>query len=82
MFFRSLALFIFTLFGSGPLFLERIDELQTRYLEVCAEPLEQCVAHAFLSIMQKSSHKTRAGVQIDPRLSRKDLVNYTGTTLY
>ena len=62
--------------------LERIDELQTRYLELCAEPVDQRLARALLRIMRKSSHKTRTGVQIDFRLSRKDLADYTGTTLY
>jgi len=62
--------------------LDRIDELQTRYLELCSEPVEQRVARALLRIMRKSSHKTSTGVQIDFRLSRKDLADYTGTTLY
>ena len=62
--------------------LDRIDELQTRYLELCAEQVEQRVARALLRIMRKSSHKISTGVQIDFRLSRKDLADYTGTTLY
>ena len=62
--------------------LDRIDELQTRYLELCAEQVEQRVARALLRIMRKSSHETSTGVQIDFRLSRKDLADYTGTTQY
>ncbi len=62
--------------------IDRIDELQTRYLELYAEQVEQRVARALLRIMRKASHETGRGVQIDFRLSRKDLADYTGTTLY
>ena len=62
--------------------IDRIDELQTRYLELCAEQVEQRVARSLLRIMKQSGRKTNEGILIDFRLSRQELANYTGTTLY
>jgi CRP-like cAMP-binding protein len=62
--------------------IDRIDELQTRYLELCAEQVEQRVARALLRIMKQSGRKTRDGILIDFRLSRQELADYTGTTMY
>lgn len=62
--------------------IDRIDELQTRYLELFAEQVEQRVARALLRIMKQSGRKTNDGVLIDFRLSRQELADYTGTTLY
>lgn len=62
--------------------IERIDDLQTRYLEFVAEQVEQRIARALLRIMKQSGRKTNEGILIDFRLSRQDLANYTGTTLY
>ncbi len=62
--------------------IERLDEMQSRYLEVCAERVEQRIAHALLRIMRKSGRKIDAGVLIDFGLSRQDLADYTGTTPY
>ena len=62
--------------------IDRIDELQTRYLELCAEQVEQRVARALLRIMKQSGRKTNDGILIDFRLSRQELADYTGTTLY
>jgi CRP-like cAMP-binding protein len=62
--------------------IDRIDELQTRYLEFFAEQVEQRVARALLRIMKQSGRKTNDGVLIDFRLSRQELADYTGTTLY
>lgn len=62
--------------------IERIDELQTRYLEFYAERVEQRIAHALLRIMKQTGIKTSDGILIDLRLSRQELAEYTGTTLY
>lgn len=62
--------------------IDRIDELQTRYLELFAEQVEQRVARALLRIMKQSGRKTNDGILIDFRLSRHELADYTGTTLY
>ncbi|MFZ0614068.1 MAG: Crp/Fnr family transcriptional regulator [Desulfobacterales bacterium] len=62
--------------------IERIDELQTRYLELVAEQVGQRVARALLRIMKQSGRKTSDGILIDMRLGRQELADYTGTTLY
>jgi CRP-like cAMP-binding protein len=61
---------------------DRLDDIQNRYLELCAERVEQRIARTILRIMKKSGRKTDEGVLIDIRLSRQDLADYTGTTLY
>jgi CRP-like cAMP-binding protein len=61
---------------------ERLDDIQSRYLELCVERAEQRIARALLRIMKQSGRKTDKGILIDFRLSRQDLADYTGTTLY
>jgi len=61
---------------------ERLDELQSRYLEMSAERVEQRIAKALLRIMTQSGRKTDEGILIDFRHSRQDLADYTGTTLF
>jgi len=62
--------------------IDRIEDLQDRYLELCAEQVEQRIARALLRIMQQSGRKTDEGIAIDFRLSRQELAEYTGTTHY
>ena len=61
---------------------ERLEDIQSRYLELQIERVEQRVARALLRIMRQSGCKTEEGILIDFRLSRQDLADYTGTTLY
>ena len=61
---------------------ERLDDIQSRYLELQTERVEQRIARALLRIMKQSGRKTDQGILIDFRLSRHDLADYTGTTLY
>lgn len=61
---------------------ERLDEIQTRYLELQTERVGQRLARALLRIMKHSGCKTDQGIVIDFRLSRQDLADYIGTTLY
>lgn len=61
---------------------ERLDDIQSRYLELRAERVEQRIARALLRIMRQSARKTDEGILIDFRLSRQNLADYTGTTLY
>lgn len=60
----------------------RLDDIQTRYLELQAEQVDRRVARTLLRIMAQSGRKTDEGVAIDFRLSRQELADYTGTTLY
>ncbi|MBW1782705.1 MAG: Crp/Fnr family transcriptional regulator [Deltaproteobacteria bacterium] len=61
---------------------ERLDDVQTRYLELQAERVERRIAHALLRIMRESGRRIDTGILIDFRLSRQDLADYAGTTLY
>ncbi len=62
--------------------LDRLEDMQKRYLELCSERVEQRIARALLRIMRRSGRKTHEGVLIDFRFSRQDLADYTGATLY
>ena len=61
---------------------ERLDDIQNRYLELHAERVEQRIAKTLLRFMSQSGRKLEKGVLIDFRLSRQDLADYAGTTLY
>ncbi|MFO7599928.1 MAG: Crp/Fnr family transcriptional regulator [Candidatus Desulfacyla sp.] len=61
---------------------ERLDDMQGRYLELYAERVERRIGHAVLRIMRQSGRRIDTGILIDFRLSRQDLADYTGTTLY
>ncbi len=60
----------------------RLDELQDRYLELRAEQVERRIARSLLRIMRQSGRRQGGDIAIDFRLSRQDLADYTGTTLY
>lgn len=62
--------------------IDRIEELQNRYMELAAEQVERRIARALLRIMRQSGRKTSEGIEIEFKLSRQDLADYTGTTLY
>lgn len=61
---------------------DRLDDVQNRYLELYAEQVEQRIARALLRLMQQAGRKTDEGILIDLRLSRQELAEYAGTTLY
>lgn len=60
----------------------RLEDIQSRYLEIHVERVEQRVARALLRMMKQFGRDTGGGILIDFRLSRQDLADYTGTTLY
>lgn len=62
--------------------LERLDDVQHRYLELCTERVDQRIARSLLRLMRRAGSKTRDGVQIDISLSRQNIADYSGTTLY
>lgn len=62
--------------------LDRLHEIQTRYLELYTEQVEQRLARNLLRIMQHAGRKTAAGIDIDLPLSRQELADYSGTTLF
>ena len=62
--------------------LERIDDMQQRYLEICTEHVDQRIARSLLRIMRRAGVKTSEGISIDIPLSRQNIADYSGTTLY
>jgi CRP-like cAMP-binding protein len=60
----------------------RLHELQQRYRELATERVERRVARAVLRLARQAGRKTEAGILIDLPLSRQDLAEMTGTTLY
>ena len=62
--------------------LARIDEVQQRYLEVCTEQVDQRIARSLLRLMRSAGSKSQNGILIEIPLSRQNIADYTGTTLY
>jgi CRP/FNR family transcriptional regulator, nitrogen oxide reductase regulator len=59
-----------------------VVEFQDRYRELATERVERRLARALLRLVTQSGRKTSEGVLIDLPLSRQDLAEMTGTTLY
>lgn len=60
----------------------RFHDLQQRYLELATERVERRVARALLRLARHTGRKVEQGVLLDLPLSRQDLGEMTGTTLY
>jgi len=60
----------------------RYQEMQDRYRELATERVERRVARALLRLLRQTGRKVEEGVLIDFPLSREDLAELTGTTLY
>jgi len=60
----------------------RLRDLRERYRELATERVERRVAHALIRLAGQAGWKTEDGVLIDMPLSRQDLAEMTGTTLY
>ncbi len=62
--------------------IKRLNELQNRFLELKTEHLEQRIARTLLRLMKRGGKKVHEGVLIDFPLSRQDIAEFSGTTLY
>jgi CRP-like cAMP-binding protein len=60
----------------------RWHELEERFRELATERVERRVAQALLRLVRQAGRKVDQGVLIDLPLSRQDLAEMTGTTLY
>jgi CRP-like cAMP-binding protein len=60
----------------------RFHELQNRYRELATERVEQRVARALLRLARQAGKRTEDGILLDLPLTRQDLAEMTGTTLY
>jgi CRP-like cAMP-binding protein len=61
---------------------EQVRELQDRYVELSTERVERRVARTLIRLTRSAGRKVSEGVLIDISLSRQDLAEMTGTTLY
>jgi CRP/FNR family transcriptional regulator, nitrogen oxide reductase regulator len=62
--------------------LHRMDDVQNRYLELCTERVEQRIARSLLRLMRSAGVKTPEGIRIDLPLSRQNIAEFSGTTLF
>lgn len=60
----------------------RVREFQDRVRELATEKVERRIARALLRLARQTGRKVSEGVLIDLTLSRQDLAQMTGTTLY
>jgi CRP/FNR family transcriptional regulator, nitrogen oxide reductase regulator len=60
----------------------RLHDLQVRYRELATEKVERRVARALVRLVQQSGRRVEGGVLIDLPLSREDVAQMTGTTLF
>jgi CRP/FNR family transcriptional regulator, nitrogen oxide reductase regulator len=60
----------------------RMEDAQTRIVEMSTERVEQRVAHTILRLVRQTGLKVEDGVEIDFPISRQDIAEMTGTTLF
>jgi CRP-like cAMP-binding protein len=60
----------------------RLHELQVQYRQLATEKVERRIARALLRLVQQAGRRVEHGVLIDLPLSRDDIAQMTGTTLY
>lgn len=60
----------------------RLAEFQDRYRELATQRVERRVAHALLRLMEQIGRPVEGGTLIDLGLSRQDIAEMTGTTLF
>ncbi|MBZ5560564.1 MAG: Crp/Fnr family transcriptional regulator [Acidobacteriia bacterium] len=60
----------------------RYHDLQRRYRQLMTERVERRVARALLRLVREAGRRVDAGVEIDFPVSRQDIAEMTGTTLY
>jgi CRP/FNR family transcriptional regulator, nitrogen oxide reductase regulator len=68
--------------GSLPMVLARLRELQHQYRELATERVERRVARAVMRLVRQTGERTPEGVRIDVPLTRQELAEMTGTTLF
>lgn len=65
-----------------PMVLGRLRELQDQYRELATERVERRVARAVMRLARNSGQRTDEGVRIDAPLTRQELAEMAGTTLF
>ncbi len=60
----------------------RLQDTQTRVVEMSTEEVSRRVAHALLRLAKQSGREVEQGIEIDFPISRQDIAEMTGTTLH
>lgn len=60
----------------------RLQDTQTRIIEMSHEQVEQRIAHTLLRLAKQAGRQSDEGVEIDFPISRQDIAEMTGTTLH
>lgn len=60
----------------------RLQDTQTRVIEMSSEQVEQRIAHALLRLAKQAGRRIETGVEIVFPISRQDVAEMTGTTLH
>jgi CRP-like cAMP-binding protein len=60
----------------------RLAEFQDRYQELATQRVERRVAHALVRLMHNLGREVEGGIMIDLVLSRQDVAEMSGTTLF
>ena len=61
---------------------DNLQEIQERFRQVTTEPVEQRLAHTLIRLAAQSGKSVNQGILIDLSLTRQDLAEMSGTTLY
>lgn len=61
---------------------KRLEEAHTRIREMSTEEAEKRIAHTLLRLCEQAGCKVKGGVRIDFPISRQDLAELTGCTIY
>ena len=61
---------------------DRLQEAQSRIREISTEAVERRVGHAVLRLAGQSGYAEADGVRIDFPISKQDIAEMTGTTMY
>ncbi len=61
---------------------DRLSDAHARVVELSTEQVERRVAHALLRIANQSGRKVEGGIEITFPITRQDLAEMTGTTLF
>ncbi len=61
---------------------DRLQETQTRLSEISTQEVERRVANALLRLAAQGGRRETAGVAFDFPISRRDIADMTGTTLF
>jgi CRP/FNR family transcriptional regulator, nitrogen oxide reductase regulator len=60
----------------------RLQEFQDRFRELATQRVERRIAHALLRLMRQMGRPTDAGILLDLPLSRQEIAEMSGTTLF